>query len=103
MLIHPDKERIQSVNGLKNTSLEPAKIANAKAKQVATPDLIAEIQGNENCSFNDSANNAMMAKNRDPTNIHKYAPILHQSNPFAQNPLPSQNSHDDAQPNVAFG
>lgn len=76
MLIHPERERIQSVNGFKKTNLEPAKRAKAKAKQVATPDLIAEIQGNEYCSFSDSANNAMMAKNREPTSIHKYAPIL---------------------------
>lgn len=103
MLIHPERERIQSVNGLKKTSLEPAKAANAKAKHVATPDLIAEIQGNENCSFNDSASNAMMAKNREPINIHRYAPMLHQPKPFTQTPLQSQNYHDHAQPNVAFG
>ena len=87
MLIHPERERIQSVKGLKNTNLEPAKMAKAKAKQVATPDLIAEIHGNENCSLSDSASNAMMAKNREPINIHKYAPMLHQAKPFAQTPL----------------
>jgi hypothetical protein len=36
----------------------------------------------------------MMAKNKEPINIHKYAPMLHQPEPFAQHPLHGQNSHD---------
>lgn len=71
MLIQPDNERIHSVMGLKKTSVVPDPKASVNAKQVATPERIAEIQGKEYCSLSDSVRSAIMAKKIDPASIQR--------------------------------